>query len=105
MSIENIYSIEVGTFSHLHTCIILYRIARNTEDDFSLLRSKLLELHPVHKATLGALLRHFSRVTSHRDKNAMSIKALAERFSYAILRGNQVMQGGFYVKVRCIDLL
>ncbi|KAH9041938.1 hypothetical protein EDB84DRAFT_1559528 [Lactarius hengduanensis] len=51
--------------------------ARYTENDFSLWRSKIRELHPVHRASLGALLRHLLRVSSHSDKNAMTVEALA----------------------------
>jgi imidazolonepropionase-like amidohydrolase len=79
-------------------------IARNTENDFSLLRSKLRELHPVHRASLGALLRHLARVASHSDRNSMTVKALTDQLSYAILRGNTVLQKGVCVKVRCLDL-
>ncbi|KAI9460478.1 Rho GTPase activation protein [Lactarius psammicola] len=73
--------------------------AKYTENDFSLLRSKIRELHPVHRASLGALLRHLLRVSSHSDKNAMTVEALATRFSYTVLRtGNAVLQGGVDVK-------
>ncbi|KAH8989386.1 hypothetical protein EDB86DRAFT_3081124 [Lactarius hatsudake] len=66
--------------------------ARYTENDFSLWRSKIRELHPVHRASLGALLRHLLRVSSHSDKNAMTVEALAARFRYGVLRGGQVLQ-------------
>ncbi|KAH9175092.1 hypothetical protein EDB89DRAFT_2138609 [Lactarius sanguifluus] len=66
--------------------------ARYTENDFSLWRSKIRELHPVHRASLGALLQHLLRVSSHSDKNAMTVKALAARFRYAVLRGGQFLQ-------------
>ncbi|KAH8986370.1 hypothetical protein EDB92DRAFT_1949284 [Lactarius akahatsu] len=68
--------------------------ARYTENDYSVLRSKIRELHPVHKASLGAVLRHLFLVASHSDKNAMSVKALAGQFCYTILRGNAVLEGG-----------
>ncbi len=80
------------------------RIARYTENDFSLLRSKIRELHPVHRAPLGALLRHLLHVASHSDKNAMTVKALAAEFRYDVLRGNDVLQDGVDVKARCNDL-
>ena len=80
-------------------------LARNTENDFSLLRSKIRELHPVYRACIGALLQHFSRVASHANKNAMAVKVLASRFSYAILRGNEVLQDGVHVKVCYINPL
>ncbi|KAI9456978.1 hypothetical protein BJY52DRAFT_1187583 [Lactarius psammicola] len=59
--------------------------ARFTENEFSLLRSKTLELHPAHRASLGALLRHLLRVASHSNKNAMTVGALAAQFGYAVL--------------------
>ncbi|KAH9178826.1 Rho GTPase activation protein [Lactarius sanguifluus] len=72
--------------------------ARYTENDFSLLRSKIGELHPVHRASLGTLLRHLLRVSSHSDKNAMTVEALATRFSYTVLRTGNAVQGGVDVK-------
>ncbi|KAH9024574.1 hypothetical protein EDB85DRAFT_2181507 [Lactarius pseudohatsudake] len=59
--------------------------ARYTENDFSLWRSKIRELHPVHRASLGALLRHLLLVSSHSDKNAMTVEALAARFRPGVL--------------------
>jgi len=81
------------------------RIARYAENDFSLLRSKIRELHPVHRASLGALLRHLLRVASRSDKNAMTVNAFAAQFRYGVFRGNAVSQNGVRVKARCIDLL
>jgi hypothetical protein len=75
-------------------------IARYTENDCSLLRSKIRELHPFHKASLQAVLRHLFRVASHSDKNAMTLEALAARFCYIILRGNAVWEGGVDAKAR-----
>ncbi|KAH9051873.1 hypothetical protein EDB87DRAFT_630949 [Lactarius vividus] len=72
--------------------------ARYTENDCFVLRSKIRELHPAHRASLEALLRHLLRVSSHSDKNAMSVKALAGQFCYTILRGNAVLEGGVHVK-------
>jgi len=71
--------------------------ARSTENNLSLLRSSIRELHPVHRATLEALLRHLSLVASHSDKNAMTVEALASHFRY-VLRGNEVLQDGVYLK-------
>ena len=79
-------------------------IVSYTENDCSLLRSKIHELHPVHRESLGALLRHLSRVASHSDMNAMTVEVLATRFRYTVLRGNEVSQDGVDMKVRCIDL-
>jgi hypothetical protein len=70
-------------------------IARYIENDCSTLRSKIHELHPFHRASLQALLRHFFRVVSH--KNAMTLGALAAQFCLIILRGNV---GGVYAKAR-----
>ena len=78
--------------------------AGNTEINFSLLRSKIRELHPVHRSSLEALLRHFSRVASYSDTNGVTVNAFTSRFSYAFLRGN-VLQGCVYIKARCVDLL
>ncbi|KAH9029686.1 hypothetical protein EDB85DRAFT_2147170 [Lactarius pseudohatsudake] len=68
--------------------------ASYTENDCFVLRSKICELHPVHRASLEALLRHLLRVSSHSDENAMTVKALAGQFCYTILRGNAVLEGG-----------
>jgi len=65
--------------------------ARYTENDFSLFRSKIRELHPVHRASLGALLRHLLFV-ARSDKNSMTVEALAAQFCYAVLPGNTVLQ-------------
>ena len=81
------------------------RIARYAENDFSLLRSKIRELHPVHRASLGALLRHLLRVASRSDKNAMTVNALAAQFRYPLLRGYAVLEGGVDMKARCVDFL
>jgi hypothetical protein len=79
-------------------------IARYIENDFALLRSKIGELHPVHRASLGALLRHLLRVASHSDQNSMPVEALAAHFRYVVFRGNEVLEDGVHVKVRCDDL-
>ncbi|KAH8989334.1 Rho GTPase activation protein [Lactarius hatsudake] len=68
--------------------------ARYIENDCSVLRSKIRELHPVHWASLGVLLRHLFRVSSHSDKNAMSVEALAVQFRYSVFRGNAILEGG-----------
>ncbi|KAH9055026.1 Rho GTPase activation protein, partial [Lactarius vividus] len=68
--------------------------ARYTENDCSVLRSKIRELHPVHRVSLEALLLHLFRVASHSDKNAMTVKALAAQFCYTVFRGNAVLEGG-----------
>ncbi|KAH9059288.1 Rho GTPase activation protein [Lactarius vividus] len=77
--------------------------SRYIENDFSLWRSKIRELHPVHRASLGALLRHLLRVSSHSDKNAMTVEALAARFRYGVCRGSQVLQDGVHVKTLVLE--
>ncbi|KAI9433264.1 hypothetical protein H4582DRAFT_2101673 [Lactarius indigo] len=67
--------------------------ARYTENDCSVLRSKIRELHPIHRASLEAVLQHLLLVASHSDKNTMTVKALAGQFCYTILRGNAVLEG------------
>ena len=47
----------------MHT--LMPRIDEYTGDNFSVLRSKIRELHPVHRASLEALLRHLLNVSSH----------------------------------------
>ena len=85
--------------------ILMSHTASYTENDCSVLRSKICRLHPVQRASLGALLRHLLRVASHSDRNAMTVEELAIEFRYAVLRGNEVVQDGVYVKARCNDLL
>ena len=101
-TIETTRRIEVSGLDTL-TCsstILMSHIARYTENNCSLLRSKIRELHPFHKASLQAVLRHLFRVASHSDKNAMTLEALATRFWYIILRGNAVLEGGVDAKAR-----
>ncbi|KAI9448587.1 hypothetical protein H4582DRAFT_100622 [Lactarius indigo] len=76
---------------------------RYIENDFSLWRSKIRELHPVHRASLGTLLRHLLRVSTHSDKNAMTAEVLAARFRYGVLRGDQVIQDGVRVKTLVLE--
>ncbi|KAH9041940.1 hypothetical protein EDB84DRAFT_1559530 [Lactarius hengduanensis] len=71
--------------------------ARFTENNFSLLRSKIHELHPIHRASLCALLRHLLRVSTHSDKNATTVETLAGYLRYAVLRGDAVSQDGALV--------
>ena len=76
-------------------------IAKYIENDCSLLRSKIRALHPVHKASLEALLRHLLRVASHSDKNGMTVGSLAAEFHGRVLRGSPFLQDGVNVKARC----
>ena len=84
--------------------ILMSLIVNYAKNNFPLLRSKIRELNPVHRATLEALLRHLLRISSHSDKNAMTVEVLASRFRF-VLRGDEVLQDGVEVKVRCIDFL
>jgi hypothetical protein len=34
----------------------------------------------------------------------MTVEVLAAKFCYPVFRGNEVLQDGVHVKVRCIDL-
>ncbi|KAN0140274.1 hypothetical protein V8E53_002170 [Lactarius tabidus] len=72
--------------------------AKYAENDFLLLRTKIRELHLVHRASLGALLRHLLHVASHSDTNTMTVEKLAARFQYAVLSGNEVLQDGVHIK-------
>ncbi|KAH9175100.1 Rho GTPase activation protein [Lactarius sanguifluus] len=72
--------------------------ARFAENNFSLLRPKIRKLHPIHRASLRALLRHLLRVSSHSDTNATTVEALAGYLCYAVLRGNTVLVDGVHVK-------
>ncbi|KAI9453198.1 Rho GTPase activation protein, partial [Lactarius psammicola] len=78
---------------------------RYTENDLSLLRSKIRELPLVHRASLRFLLQHLSRVASHSDKNGMTVTALAAHFRNPLLRGHAVLQDGVDVKACCVDSL
>jgi hypothetical protein len=68
-----------------------------------LLRSKIRELHVVHRESLGALLRHLLHVASHSDKNSMTVEKLAYQFTYVVLGGNVVSQDSLVMKARCND--
>ncbi|KAI9448586.1 hypothetical protein H4582DRAFT_2052008 [Lactarius indigo] len=85
-----------------------YRANRYTENGFWLLRSKICELHPVHRASLQALLQHLWRISSHSDKNVTTVEALAGNLRSAVLRGSTVLQDGGLVLedlIRNVDIL
>ncbi|KAN0140318.1 Rho GTPase activation protein, partial [Lactarius tabidus] len=67
-------------------------------NNISLLRSKIRELHPVHSASLKALLQHFFRVASHSDKNGATVKILSAMFYKYILSFGPVYECGCEVK-------
>ncbi|KAH9021332.1 Rho GTPase activation protein [Lactarius hengduanensis] len=72
--------------------------AKYTGNDFSLLRSVIRELPPVHRELLGELSRHLHLVAAHSDKNGMTAKALGSQFCYAVFRGNTLVEGYLYLK-------
>ena len=76
-----------------------------TEDNFSLLRSKIRGLRPVHRESLKALLRHLLNVASNSDKNRVTVKELAYKFHIYVLGYDIIAEDGNYLKARCIDLL
>ncbi|KAH9175080.1 Rho GTPase activation protein [Lactarius sanguifluus] len=67
-------------------------------NDLSLLRTKIRELHPVQRASLGALCQHLLRVAFHSNKNAMTVNALAAELCYDVLRGDVVRHDGVDLK-------
>ncbi|KAH8979732.1 Rho GTPase activation protein [Lactarius hatsudake] len=69
-----------------------------TENDFSLLRSKIHELPEVHKASLGALSQHLSLVASHADGNGMGPQDLASTLALHIFGKGEVMQGNVDIR-------
>ena len=86
------------------------RIGKYFEDGFSLLQTKLRELHPVQRAALGALLRHLLRLTSHQSskkKTSITVEALSGQFCDIVLGRNASRQGKGPTaqKARCNDLL
>ena len=70
-------------------------IAKYSEDGFSLLQMKIRELHPVQRATLGALLRHLLCLASYRNekRTPVTVEALSWQFRDIILGRNAVRQG------------
>ena len=75
------------------------------EDNFSLLRSKIRGLRPVHRESLEALLRHLLTVASQSDKNRMTVKELCYQFHIYVLGYDIKAEDDNYLKARCIDLL
>ena len=88
----------------MHMHIIMSRIDKYTKDNFSLLRSKIRELHPVHRESLKALLRHLLKVASHSDKNGMTVEILSSHLCGYIFGFNAVTADAINVKARHIDL-
>ena len=80
------------------SCIDYY-----TKNNYSILRSKIRELHPVHGASLEALLRHLLKVASHSDKNEMTVKTLSSHLCSYVLGLDTVTADGINMKARYID--
>ena len=92
--IDNTDRIEVSGLNNLSQ-ILMSHIARYIEDGFSLLKYKIRELHPVQRATLGALLRHLLCLASYRNekRTPVTVEALSWQFRDIILGRNAVRQG------------
>ncbi|KAI9429878.1 hypothetical protein H4582DRAFT_1602579 [Lactarius indigo] len=73
------------------------------EHYLSLLRSKIGELHPFHRAALETVAAPLACCLPFRSENTMVIKALAAQFCYTILHGNAVLQDGVHVKTTCCN--
>jgi hypothetical protein len=95
--------ITLALFMPMH--ILMPCVDEYKNNNISLLRSKIRELHPVHSASLKALLQHFFRVASHSDKNGATVKILSLLFYKYILSFGPVYECGCEVKARYIDLL
>ncbi|KAI9455782.1 hypothetical protein BJY52DRAFT_1278579 [Lactarius psammicola] len=70
-------------------------LASHTANGFALLRSRIHGLPAVHRASLGALLWHLSRVASHSHKNGMDSKNLAGIFTPVVFGNDEILQGDF----------
>ena len=87
---------------HMHT--LMSHIDEHTKSHFSLLRSKIRKLHPVHRASLEAFLQHLSRVADHSDHNGMTVKVLSSQLCGHVLGFDTVVTGGIHVKARYVNL-
>ena len=90
---------------YLMHMILMSSIDEYTKINFSLIRSKIRDLHPVHRASLEILLRHLLRVLCHSDKNGITIDKLSTRFCHYVLGGYGFYERDINLKVRCLDLL
>ncbi|KAH8979730.1 hypothetical protein EDB86DRAFT_2983704, partial [Lactarius hatsudake] len=70
-------------------------LASHIANGFVLLRSRIRGLHAVHRASLGALLWHLSRVASRSNKNRMDSKNLAFVFTPLVFGNDEILQGVF----------
>ena len=89
----------------MHVLIPSNHIEEHNENNLSLLRSKIRGLHPIQRASLEALLRHLLHVTSHSDKNEMTVKELSARLCHYVLGAYEVLEDGINLKVCYIDRL
>lgn len=78
------------------------RIVRHTENNISLLRSKIRELPPVHRASLDILLQHLLLVAAHSDKNGMTVKALSSQLYQYVFGYDTAFTGEIDLKARCV---
>ena len=89
----------------MHIHVLMSCVDEYTKNNFSLIRSKIHELHPVHRASLEILLRHLLRILRHSDKNGVTVEELSTRFCHYVLGGYGFWDRDINLKVRCIDLL
>jgi hypothetical protein len=89
----------------MHIRILISRIDEYIKNNISLLRSKIRELHPVHRASLEALLRHLLHVASHSDKNRMTVEdsllIFCRYYLRVTMRSSKV---NIDMEARCIEL-
>ena len=75
-------------------CILIYDVDEHVANEFSVLRSKIRRLPPIHQATLRALVEHLARVAANSDKNKMDPKNLAIVFGSVIFGEDEMPKGG-----------
>ena len=83
--------------------ILMSRIVRYTGNNLSLLRSKIRELHPVHRASLKVLLIHLLRLASHSDAHGMTMNALSLQLYKYVLGYDTAFPGDIDLKARRLD--
>jgi hypothetical protein len=103
--INNIRVSVLNTLAYfIRVPILMSFIVKYIKNTFSLLRSKIRELHPVYTATLEALLQHLLRVASHSDKNGMTVNVLSTQFCKYVLGLDKITTNGVHVKARYVYL-
>ena len=78
---------------------------RYTKNNLSFLRSKIRELHLVHRVSLQALLEHLCVVAAHSANNGMTVKVLSFQFCEYILGHDAAFTGDIDLKACCLDFL